>query len=193
MNLFRIHLRPILGWVTVVALLTFPVLSLSGALSMFLRIPTVDGESTSKGYEKQIDVLAWSWGMSNSGTTHTGGGAGAGKANVQDFSFTKNLDSASPVLMLAALTGTIYPEATFTVLRPIPNKTTVNYEYLKLKLENVLVTSVSGGGGNAQDKLTENVTLNFSKFTLEYRPVDSGGVVGGVISAAYDIAAGSVP
>ena len=187
MNTFRIHLRPILGWVTVIALLTFPVLSVSGALNMFLKIATVDGESTTKGYEKQIDVLAWSWGMSNSGTTHSGSGTTAGKANVQDFSFTKNLDRASPALMLAALTGTTYADATLTVLRPIPNKAGATYDYLKLKLENVLVTSVSGGGTPTQDKLTENVTLNFSKFTLEYKPADSSGYVGSSIPVTYDI------
>ena len=37
----------------------------------------------------KIDILAWSWGLSNSGTAHVGGGAGAGKVNVQDISVTK--------------------------------------------------------------------------------------------------------
>lgn len=41
-------------------------------------------------------VLAWSWGASNSGTTHMGGGGGAGKANVQDLSLTRSTDAQSP-------------------------------------------------------------------------------------------------
>src|SRR5262245_29190635 len=41
-------------------------------------------------------VLAFSWGLSNTGTTHVGGGGGAGKANVQDLSLTKFIDEHSP-------------------------------------------------------------------------------------------------
>ena len=191
MNTFRIHFRPILGWVTVIALLTFPVFSVSGALDMFLKIYGVDGESTDSTHSKEIDVIAWSWGMSNSGTTHLDSGSGAGKANVQDFSFTKYLDKSSPKLMLSALTGTTYPDATFTVrMTPTSGK---SYEYLKLKLENVLVTSVSGGGAGNQDKLTENVTLNFSKFKLEYFIPSLTGVATSAGEVNYDIAAGSAP
>jgi type VI secretion system secreted protein Hcp len=43
----------------------------------------------------EIDVLSWSWGMSNAGSAHSGVGAGAGKANVQDLSFSKWVDSAA--------------------------------------------------------------------------------------------------
>ena len=37
-------------------------------------------------------MLAWSWGVSQSGTMHIGTGGGAGKANVQDLSITKYVD-----------------------------------------------------------------------------------------------------
>ena len=43
--------------------------------------------------------------MSQSGTTHTGGGGGAGKANFQDISFTKYVDSSSNALMTALAKG----------------------------------------------------------------------------------------
>ena len=34
--------------------------------------------------------------MSNAGSAHAGGGAGAGKVNVQDLTFTKWVDKATP-------------------------------------------------------------------------------------------------
>ncbi|HYZ71955.1 MAG TPA: type VI secretion system tube protein Hcp, partial [Chthoniobacterales bacterium] len=68
------------------------------AVDMFLKINGVDGESKDKAHSKQIDVLAWSWGLSNTGSAHVGGGAGSGKVNVQDISITKWVDSASPKL-----------------------------------------------------------------------------------------------
>ena len=49
--------------------------------------------------EGGIDLLAWSWGMSQSGSFHVGGGGGAGKANFQDISCTKWIDKGSPVLI----------------------------------------------------------------------------------------------
>ena len=34
------------------------------AFDMFLKVDGIDGESLLKGHEKEIDVLAWSWGVS---------------------------------------------------------------------------------------------------------------------------------
>jgi type VI protein secretion system component Hcp len=45
-----------------------------------------------QSFENRIDVLAWSWGMSNNGSAHIGGGAGAGKVSVQDLAFSKFVD-----------------------------------------------------------------------------------------------------
>ena len=42
------------------------------AMDMFIKIGDVAGESTDKKHPADIDVLAWSWGLSNSGTTHHG-------------------------------------------------------------------------------------------------------------------------
>ena len=44
------------------------------AVDQFLKIDSLEGESKDKKYAKWIDVLAWSWGMSQSGTTHVGRG-----------------------------------------------------------------------------------------------------------------------
>jgi type VI protein secretion system component Hcp len=36
------------------------------AVDMFMKIDTVDGEAQDTKHKKEIDVLSWSWGMSNS-------------------------------------------------------------------------------------------------------------------------------
>ena len=38
----------------------------------FLKIADIKGESSDKNHEDEIDVLSWSWGMTQSGTTSTG-------------------------------------------------------------------------------------------------------------------------
>src|SRR5262245_20508654 len=123
--------------------------------------------------------------MSNSGSAQTGGGGGAGKVNVQDLSFTKWVDSSSPKLMLACCNGKHYDEAFLTV-RKAGEKPV---EYIKIKLTEVLVTSVSTGGSGGEDRLTENVTLNFAKVNVDYIPQDDKGAAGTAIPMTWDIAA----
>jgi len=156
------------------------------AVDMFLKINGVDGEAKDKGHPKAIDVLSWSWGCSNSGSAHVGGGAGAGKVNVQDISVTKWVDSSSPSLILTCCNGTHYDEANLFI-RKAGGSAPV--EYLKIKLTEVFVTSVSTGGSGGEDRLTENISLNFGKFQLFYTPQDDKGAAGTAIPAGWDIAA----
>ena len=65
-------------------------------MDMFIKIDSLAGESKDSTHKGEIDVLAWSWGASNSGSAHVGGGAGAGKVNVGDLAFTHQYDVASP-------------------------------------------------------------------------------------------------
>ena len=154
------------------------------AVDMFIKIDTVDGESRDKAHAKDIDVLAWSWGISNSGSAHVGGGAGAGKCNIQDISFTKWVDSSTPKLALACCDGKHFKDATL-VVRKAGEKPV---EYLKIKIEEVLITSISTGGSGGEDRLTENVTLNFAKVSLDYVPQDAKGAAGTAIPMTWSIA-----
>jgi type VI secretion system secreted protein Hcp len=153
---------------------------------MFLKIAGVDAESRDDKHAKEIDVLAWSWGMSNSGSAHVGGGAGAGKVNVQDLSFTKYIDKASTVLMMGCAKGTHYDDATLVVRKAGD----APLEYLKITMKEVLITSISTGGSGGEDRLTENVTLNFASFVVAYQQQNAkGGKEGGEVFAKWDIAA----
>lgn len=141
------------------------------AMDMFIRIGTLKGESRDKTHKEKIDVLAWSWGASNSGTAHMGGGAGAGKVNVQDLSITKYIEKSSPALLLACCKGTHYDDAELIVRKAGDTP----LEYVKILLTDVLITAVSTGGSGGEDRLTENVTLNFAKVKVEYTEQDDKG------------------
>ena len=154
------------------------------AVDMFMKIDTVDGEAQDAKHKKEIDVLSWSWGVSNSGSAHNGSGAGAGKANVHDLTFTKWVDSATPKLTLACCSGKHFKDATL-IIRKAGDKPV---EYVKIKMETVMIASVSTGGSGGQDRLTENVTLNFSKLSLDYVPQDDKGGAGTPIPMSWDIA-----
>ena len=155
------------------------------AMDMFFKCEKFKGESRDKTYAGYIDVLAWSWGMSQSGSASIGGGAGAGKANVQDLSFTKYLDKSSPTIQLGCLKGTHYDEGLLVVRKAGDTP----LEYLKIKLTEFIVSSVSTGGSGGEDRLTENVTLNFAKVNFAYQPqAKSGAAEGAAVDYTYDLA-----
>jgi len=154
------------------------------ALDMFVDMGSIKGESRDKENKDKIDILAWSWGMSQSGTTHTGGGGGAGKANFQDLSFTKYLDSSSNALMNALAQGKHLEKVELLVRKAGEGQ----QKYLGITMEEVLVTSISTGGSGGEDRLTENVTLNFGKVSFAYTPQDSKGTVSGDKTFTWNIA-----
>ena len=49
------------------------------AVDMFLELDGIKGETVDKAYKSKnaMDILAWSWGVSNTGTFHHGSGGGA--------------------------------------------------------------------------------------------------------------------
>jgi type VI secretion system secreted protein Hcp len=61
-------------------------------------------------------------------------------------------------------------------------------KYIFITMEQVLVTSISTGGSGGEDRLTENVTLNFAKVNFAYTPQNAKGTVAGDKTFAYDIA-----
>jgi type VI secretion system secreted protein Hcp len=56
-------------------------------------------------------------------------------------------------------------------------------------MEDVIVTSLSTGGSGGEDRLTENVTINFARVKLDYQPQNQDGAkLGGPVPYGWDIA-----
>jgi type VI secretion system secreted protein Hcp len=145
------------------------------AVDMFLNIEgEIEGESQDKEHAKEIDVLAWSWGASNAGSFHHGGGGGSGKANFQDLSVTKWVDNASAELLLYCANGDHFSKAVLTVRKSGKKP----LEYIIITMTDVLITSVSTGGSGGEDKLTENVSLNFRDVEVKYTEQKKDGTGG---------------
>ena len=155
------------------------------AVDMFLELDTVKGESEDDKKKGAIHVLAWSWGMTQSATTHHGTGGGAGKVNVHDISITKHVDKASATLMQHCCKGKHIEKALLTV-RKAGDKP---LEYIKIEMKDLIIASVSTGGSSHGEILTEHVVLNFRKFKYQYFPQQKDGSGGPAVEHAWDIAA----
>jgi len=153
------------------------------AVDMFLNIDGVEGEAQDASHTGEIDVIAFSWGLTQSGSAQIAGGGGAGKVNVQDMSITKYLDTASTVLMQKCCSGKHFPSAILTCRKA--GDTPV--EFFKVTMEEVLVTSVSEGGGGGEDRQTENISLNFAKVKVEYTPQEADGAAGAASELGWNI------
>ena len=156
----------------------------SPALAQVLCVDGIEGESQSKDNPGCIDVLAWSWGLSNSGTTH-GGDPGPIRANFQDLSVTKYIDKSSPILMNRVASGAGIKAAELF----IENCTTdCNAATLtRVKMTNLLITSQSVGGSVGESRNTENISLNFSKVEFCYRGLNPDGSQATEVCEGWDI------
>jgi type VI secretion system secreted protein Hcp len=156
------------------------------AVDMFLKLDDVKGESSDDKHKDEMEVLAWSWGIQQSGSTHSGGGGGAGKVNVSDISVTKYIDRASPSLMLGCCSGKHFKEADLAVRKRGANP----LEYIKITMKQVLISSISPGfgGGVGDDRPSETVTFNFAEFKTEYTPQKPDGSSDASITIAWNIA-----
>jgi len=155
------------------------------AMSIFARIGTIKGESQDARHKDEIDVLSWSWGVSQSGTAGHGGGGGAGKASFHDFTFTHHVDKASPLVMKACATGQHISDATITVRKAGNGQ----QEYLIITMTDILVTSVSTSVSAEGGTTIESVVLAFAKVDLEYKPQKPDGSLDAGVHFKYDLKA----
>ena len=153
------------------------------AVSIFARIGTIKGESQDAKHKDEIEVLSWSWGVSNPGTMSHGGGGGEGKASFHDFTFIHHIDKASPVLMKSCATGEHIKDATITVRKAGKGQ----QEYLVITMTDVLVTSVSESVSAEENATTEGVSLVFAKVDLEYKPQKPDGSLDAGIHFKFDL------
>ena len=160
------------------AVLALPCAAIAAQVDYFLKIDGVEGESVDKDHKGELQVESWSWGVSS---TTTGNGASrAGKPCVASFNFTKVVDKATPQLMANAVSGMVIKSAVLTARkageRPL--------EYLKVTLENVLVSSYSAGG-SSQALPTDQFSLNFARMSIEYKVQRPDGTLGDPSAASF--------
>jgi type VI secretion system secreted protein Hcp len=153
------------------------------ASDIFAKIGDIKGESLDSKHKDEVEILSWSWGVQQSGTMGHGGGGGEGKASFNDFNFTHHVDKASPVLLKACATGEHIKEATITIRKAGKGQ----QEFLIIKMNDVLITSVNPSGSGDSASTAESVALQCSKIDLEYKPQKADGSLDAGLHFKYDI------
>jgi len=142
------------------------------ATDMFLKIDGIKGESKDHKHKDEIHIESFSWGLAQTGAFGVGGGGGAGKVSVHDVSVTKAVDKSTPELMIHCCNGKHIPEG-WLYFRKAGGESVL--EYLKIQMEDLLVSGVQEAGHGGGDLLSESLTINFSKFKVFYQEQDEKG------------------
>ncbi|RQV75046.1 Hcp family type VI secretion system effector [Burkholderia anthina] len=155
------------------------------AQDIFLKLAGIAGESLDADHSNEIEVLTWDWSVSQQSNMHMESGGGAGRSIVDDLTFEHYIDRATPNLIQCCLTGR-HIERAVLVMRKAGG---TPLEYLRVTMEDVLVTKVSQVSTTNMRIPREEVRLSFSQVRQEYLVQNSRGGNGGTVSMGYDIKA----
>lgn len=148
---------------------------------IFIKIDGIAGESQDATHANEIEVLGWSWNVTQKSSMHSGSGGGAAKASVSDLHFTHMIDRASPNLASYCFQGKHIPKVLLTMRKAggLP------LEFLKITMFDVIVTHVepAAGAGLA----LEHVALSFARMKKEYAVQSVMGGSQGTVTALIDV------
>jgi len=141
--------------------------------TMFLKFdPEIKGNSSAKGYEGQIEVVNYGFGVAQHGGFSFAKGGTRVNANLEDMTVTFRMCSASPKLMQYCSSGKHLTKATLTCVMAGGDKLT---KYNEIVLTDVIVSSYRTVA-DGSDFPHESISLNFAKVDQEFFATDNQGI-----------------
>lgn len=180
-------------WQVTIAVVALGILAIGSSNSfaasdpIYMNFPGISGDTMTKGFENQIQLDSFQWGVERAISSPTGGTRESSAPHVGEITITKLMDKASPLLLQNSLVGQAVSPVTITFVK---NTGTGPIRYAAYTLDNVLISgySVSSGG----DTPSETLSLSFTKITFTFTPTNPDGSLGTPIQTTYDLALGKV-
>lgn len=167
---------------------------------IFLKLDGIDGESTTKGHDKEIEVVSYDQSIDATVSSGGGAGGGAGKSTFSGVRFRKLLDTASIAIALACASGLHIQSARFAFRRA----SSTPLDFYVVTLDDVIVTHAGQCASTgtqspleferlakspADAALLEEVTLHFARIRWEYRRMGPKGTGLPPITGGWDVKA----
>ncbi len=150
-------------------------------VEIYAKVAGIEGESTRKGHEKEIELRSVDLGISNTASATTGGGGGAGKAIPDDVDVTKFIDKSSTQLFKSVADGKHITDVLITVERTGEQpRRLVTYA-----LKDVLVTKFKSHSAGYTP--VESVSLSYSMITITYFEAAADGSIAAQHTVTYDL------
>jgi type VI secretion system secreted protein Hcp len=150
------------------------------AIDTHIKFDGVEGESTHQDHKGEVEILSWTWGVSNA-SHGAGGGQGKGKATPGDFHFTHRYDKASPVLAKKCAQGVHFKEVVMTSRKSGEGQK----DFLKITMKEVFITSAQASGSSGGD-IAESISMSYGSIDFAYKPQDEKGNLGGEVKFGWD-------
>jgi type VI secretion system secreted protein Hcp len=153
------------------------------AVNAYLYIDGVQGPSTSR--TDCIDILSYSWGVSNTSTYGAGASgmeAKAGRADFQELSIMKVLDKTTPLLCDHCASGNILTKVYILYQKPVGD---MQQAYFRIWLKDALITSVQNSGSS--ENPAESVSFAYQACEIAYAPEKDDGSLDAAIRKGYSL------
>ena len=156
-------------------------------MPIFMKYDGIDGDVTTAGHEKWIEIHSLQWGTNRGITMSTASGADreGSTPSLSEIVVTKDTDGASPNLLRASLGLAPADEGKTVNIDFCKTDTSKPEPYLQFTLTNCLVSSYSLSSGG--DRPTESVTLNFTKVEFKNTGMGAANETGSPDTASYDL------
>lgn len=167
----------------------------ANSLKIYLKLDTIEGESTLKGHEKEIVVLSYEQGVEVATAGGSGSGSSSGRPRFSSVRLRKEVDKASIPMLMACARGQTLRQAIFTFRRG-------SFDFYKVTLEDVTITKLfqrAGAGeqyplsfdalnsGEASDGFLDEATLTYTRIRWEHRAQRPNGSVSTTANAGWDL------
>ncbi len=157
------------------------------AVNAYLIIDGVEGPSTSK--KKAIDILSFSFGVSQTSTFGTGASgkeAHAGRADFGQLNIMKVLDKTSPAILDNCVVGKVFKKVELFYDKPTGAKKDSQQDYFRITLQDALVSSIQLSG--SADNPVESVSFTYRRIEVAYKPEKDDGTLDNYVPKGYDLA-----
>ncbi len=144
--------------------------------------PSPTGESQDAKHPGEIQISGYNLGITQHVTQSTTGG-GAGKATFNDFSFSTPVSKASPLLFQACAAGSHFTHAIVSLRK----SGGAGFDFLKITMGSVLVSSYSSGGGGGDETPHDDVHLSCGNIHFDYTPQHPDGSPDTPVKGGWDI------
>lgn len=146
------------------------------AFDAFLKISSIDGDSSDSKHRNWTDIISYEHGMShgNGIVTQT-----LGPTTHETFKVVKTVDKASPILMLAVNSGQHFQQVTLEL-----DNAGTGQKFMEYKLSDVIVSSVNVIGSSNDGMPLEEVGFSYRKIEWKFTPKTGNTTV----STGWDLA-----
>lgn len=154
------------------------------AVNAYLHIDGIEGPSGSRsGF---IDIISYSWGVTQT-QTYSAGASGqetkAGRADFANLIIKKVTDATTPFLTYNCAMGTILSNAYILYDKPVGDK---QQDYFRIYLKDALITSVQMSA--EKEDTSETISFAFQAVEIAYKPEKDDGSLDAAISKGFNLA-----